>query len=169
MDTTLDPQDTHVGPSAVSLESSSIHVNCVGQTKSCVPKQFGIRSFVCSDRIDISPTKVNSLPDVNLRSNQTHLGQPCDRKSPRLVSCPPNANVNPRLNQTHPSQLCCLSNVNRQSVVNKVNSQPIVNKRLCQTHLDQLRDHRLPKPTGCLLVYPSETKPYTSNCSAMMK
>ena len=156
MDTKLDPQDTHVGPSAESLELSSNHVNCVGQTKFCVPKQFEIRSFVCSDRVDIYPTKVYSLPNVDLRSNQIHLGQLCDRKSPRSVNCPQNTNVNSKLNQTHPSQLCCLSNVNLQPVVNKVNSQPIVNKRLCQTHLDQFRDRRLPKPTGCLLVYPSE-------------
>ena len=156
MDTTLDPQDTHVGPSAESLESSSTHVNCVGQTKFCAQKQFGTRSFVCSDRIDNSLTKVNLLPNVNLRSNQTHLGQLRDRKPPRSVNCPPNANVNPRMNQTHPSQLSGLSNVNLQPVVNKVNSQPIVNKRLRQTHLDQLRDHRLSKPTGCPLVHPSE-------------
>ena len=145
-----------MGPSAESLDSSSNHVNCVGQTKFCVLKRFGIRSFVCSDRADISSTKVYSLPDVDLKSSQIYLGLLCNRKSPRSVNCPQNANVNPKLNQTHPSQLCCLSNVNLQPVVNKVNSQPFVNKRLCQTHLDQFRDHRLPKPTGCLLVYPSE-------------
>ena len=156
METILDPQETHVGPSTESLDSSSTHVNCVGQTRFCVPKQFGIRSFVCSDRVDISSSKVYSLPDADLKSSKIHLSQLCDQKSPRSVNCPQNANVNPKLNQTHPSQLCCLSNFNLQPVVNKVNSQPIVNKRLCQTHLDQFRDRRLPKPTGCLLVYPSE-------------
>ena len=143
METTLDPQETHVGPSAESLESSSTHVNCVGQTKFCVLKQFGTWSFVCSDRIDSSPTKVNSLSDVNPKSNQTHLDLIRDSQSPRPVSSHPKANVNPRSIQTHPSQLCCLS------------SQPVANRRLCQTYRDQLHDHRLPKPTRCLLVHSS--------------
>ena len=179
MDPTLDPQDTHAGPSAESLEPSPTHVNCVGQTKFFVPKQFEIRSFVCSDRIDISvhlgqlpdsqpprsisyPPKVNSLPDVNLRSSQTHLGQFRDRQLPRSVSCPPNVNVNLRSSQTHhgqshdhqlPRPTGCSPNVNSlprpTSCLPNVNSQPDGNRRSRQTHLGQLRDRQLPRPTGC--------------------
>ena len=134
-----------MGPSAESLESSSTHVNCVGQTKFFIPKQFEIRSFICSDRIDISPPKVNSLPDVNRRSSQTHLGQLRDCQLPRSVSCPPSVNVNLRSDQTHlgqlrdhqlPRSVSCPPNVN-------------VNLRSGQTYHGQSHDHQLPRPTGC--------------------
>ena len=144
MDPTLDPQDTQVGPSAESSESSLTHVNRVGQTKFCVLKQFEIRSFVCSDRIDIFFPKVNSL-NVNLRSSQTHLGQLRDRQPPRSVNCPPNANVNPRSNQTHLSQL------RDRQLPRSVSCPPNAsdNLRSSQTHTGQFHAHQFPRPTGC--------------------
>ena len=142
-----------MGPSAESLEPSLTHVNCVGQTKFCVPKKFEIRSFVCSDRIDISPTKVNSLLDVNPRSNQTYLNQLCDRQLSRPVSYPPNENVNPRSSKTHLSQPRD-RRLSRPSVcppnVNLPTRQTCSLTKSSQTHLGQSCDHHLPKPDSYL-------------------
>ena len=136
-----------MGPSAELPESLVTHVNCVGQTKFFVSKQFEIRSFVCSDRIDISLPKVNSI-NVNLRPSQTHPSPLCNRQLPRSASRPPNVNVNSKSSRTHLSQLrdrllprpvSCPPNAN-------INLDPQMSTRL---H-DQLHNCQLPKPKGCL-------------------